>query len=222
MSSPTSGETIFRCQAGKVGLDAKVFYTAYLAQGGCHAIPDPAEYAYFLHRVADVLSCKPEGGVELVPDEVVIVGSGKLGYSLSKAKDFKKFDVLSGSDLDVAVVSERLFEVSLEDIRAMKMYYELNRGLVGKRVTQEVYDKIYLLRSVLDGFVPLDRVLPRMRYGARWSKARDAMAESLGGDLTSAHINFRLYKSRDHLRDYQMRSVDKAINSIRGTAGVHI
>lgn len=217
-----SGETIFRRQADKVGRDAEVFHTAYLVQGACHAIPDPAEYANFLHRAADVLSCKPDGGVDLVPDEVAIVGSGRLGYSLSERKFFKNFDVPAGSDLDVAVVSERLFEVSLEDVRAMKMYKRLNRHLVGQRVTQADYDKIYLLRSVLDGFVPLDSVLPRMRYGARWSKARDAMAESLGGELTNVPINFRLYKSRDHLRDYQMRSVEKAINSIEGTAGVHI
>ena len=42
------------------------------------------------------------------PNEVIIVGSGKLGFSIAPQKRFKHFNV--DSDVDVAIISEKLFD----------------------------------------------------------------------------------------------------------------
>lgn len=52
------------------------------------------------------------------PNHVIVVGSAKLGYSISPAKPLKPFD--SNSDLDLAVVDGRLFDKFWEQMHALR------------------------------------------------------------------------------------------------------
>ncbi len=204
----------FREQVQGVERDPQKFLTAYMLDGPCFAIPKMPKYSAFRHEVAEVLSPTSDLGCTILVEGVRVVGSGKLGYSLNPKQFFKPFDAANGSDLDVAIVSETLFEKSLEDLQAMKFHQELNRSLVGKPLSEAHFRQIYILRSILDGFVPLESVLTRMRYGQQWSKARDSLIQTLGSGYEDIEINFRLYKSSEHLRAYQLRSIERAITEL--------
>lgn len=52
------------------------------------------------------------------PNHVIVVGSTKLGYSISPAKPFKPFD--SESDLDLAVVDGQLFDQYWEEMHRLR------------------------------------------------------------------------------------------------------
>lgn len=64
-------------------------------------------------------------------NDVVIIGSGKLGFSLKTPK-FDKFDsryektgnVRDRSDLDIAIVNRRLYDVSVEQIFQLSKHYD--------------------------------------------------------------------------------------------------
>ena len=48
---------------------------------------------------------------------VLMVGSGKIGCSLAPKKNWKKFDEENDSDIDIALISSKLFECMWEKIR---------------------------------------------------------------------------------------------------------
>jgi hypothetical protein len=50
----------------------------------------------------------------LSPQEIIVVGSAKLGFSIAPQKLFKKFD--DDSDIDVVIISEELFEVYWKEL----------------------------------------------------------------------------------------------------------
>ncbi|WP_141759427.1 hypothetical protein [Corynebacterium sp. HMSC22B11] len=200
-----------------MGRDADKFITEYLFDGNCSAIEESATYTEFRHCAATALS--PEGSdTTLSPDDIKIVGSSKLGYSLNPSKDFREFKIEQGSDIDVAVFSDDLFQRSLADLRELRFYDRLNRKLIGQELDEDHYREIYILRSILYGFIPLDSILTRMSYGQQWSKARDELVSVLGPKLKSADINFRLYRSSEFLRSYQLRAVKKAITRLDSEA----
>lgn len=214
------GIDIFRQQINAADRDPDLFLTAHLMGGICHILPDEARYAALKHTVATTLSHPPHSGVhtskltQLTADSVLVVGSGKLGYSLNPRKDFSYFSIEAGSDLDIAIISNSLFEHSLDDIRQQKLYKVLNRSMLGKTITQEVYSQVYLLRSILYGFIPLDGILPSMSYGPTWSKATEKIVHELGPGFENVEVNFRLYRDISFLREYQYRAVSKAITRL--------
>lgn len=210
MSEFFSKKDLFREQINLVKGDPQKFITAYLLEGDCSVFPDGALYTEFRHRAATALSPDRQN-YSLAPEDIKVVGSGKLGYSLNPNKPFREFRVEEGSDLDVAVFSEQLFQQGLEDLHGLRFYDRLNRGLIGQKLSEEHYSDIYILRSVLDGFIPLESILTKMKFGQQWSKARDELVSVLGEGFEGIDINFRLYRSPRHLRTYQLRAVKKAI-----------
>lgn len=62
--------------------------------------------------------------------DVVIVGSGKLGFSLKPTVpgeglfEFKKFDEVKISDLDIAIVSSKLFDQEMENLYTHSGWYK--------------------------------------------------------------------------------------------------
>ena len=72
----------------------------HVASGGCY-ISDRNEYYALREAVAAHFS--------IHPNDVMVVGSGKLGFSISRTKHYRPF--AATSDIDVAVVSSSLFDV---------------------------------------------------------------------------------------------------------------
>lgn len=67
--------------------------------------------------------------------DIAIVGSGKLGFSIKPDKDepsyfpFKAFDAVKKSDLDIAIVSNRLFDSQLVKLYEYTGHYLGNINL---------------------------------------------------------------------------------------------
>lgn len=86
-------------------LDPKFVTQKYLMHGNCHVID---EISYF--ELKQEISKK----FEVHPNEILMVGSGKLGFSIAPRKRFRVFN--DESDIDVAIVSNYLFENVWEDL----------------------------------------------------------------------------------------------------------
>lgn len=86
--------------------------------------------------------------------EVLILGSGKLGYSYHKDS---KFSI--ESDIDVAIVNERLFEEFYMVIRDFQ--YSIQRGLVVLSLNEkQMYNEF--LKYMIKGWMRPDKLPPQI------------------------------------------------------------
>ena len=89
--------------------------------------------------------------------DIVIVGSGKLGFSLKPTVLdaglflFKKFDQEKKSDLDIAIVSSKLFDHQMENLYSHTTWYENFKG--SDRVD---FAKYFLKGRFVIRFLPKD------------------------------------------------------------------
>ncbi|OKH64022.1 hypothetical protein EB74_11420 [Mycobacterium sp. SWH-M5] len=169
--------------------DIEYFVTMRLFEGVPAIWPKTIDYVRWRHEVAKRLSVDPVS--------IQVVGSARLGYSLNPGKNFKRFD--KESDLDIAVVSADLFELTWRELRQLiNARPELNER------------KSYLRKLVFDECIALDVVLPQLSYGKDWAYCRDELIELLGGDLIDREVKYRLYRNHSALRDYQIKGVQMA------------
>lgn len=182
------GLALFANEFELLGREVEYFVTARLLDGTPSIWTNQVDYITWRHEVAEELRVDPA--------EVQLVGSAKLGYSLNPGKNFTRFH--EESDFDVAIISSALFEQAWAELRTV---FQSNT-LEGQ--------KTYLRKLVFDECVALDIVLPHLSFGKNWSKSREALVNSLGEEFASRTINYRLYRSHQALRTYQIRSVAAA------------
>jgi hypothetical protein len=129
---------------------------------------------------------------------ILMVGSGKTGCSLSPDKYFKKFDDGDeNSDIDIAIISSKLFDHLWGKIRteySIKYIYQ--------------YDQI--TSSIFRGFINehnfknIDEVRPD------WNTKIDDANKSLQKYLSIYHpINYRIYRSWEDLEAYHILGIKK-------------
>ena len=169
--------------------DIEFFVTARLFEGTPVIWSKNIEYVRWRHEIAKRLAVDPMG--------VQLIGSARLGYSLSPRKNFKLFD--ENSDLDIAVVSQEIFD---------RAWLELRNLITSRR--ELAPKERYLHRLVFEECIALDIVLPHLSFGHTWSLVRDEIADLLGDGLHSREINYRLYRNHRALREYQLVGVSTA------------
>jgi hypothetical protein len=76
----------------------------YIFNGGCHAIDD-AQYYELKHKICEHF--------EIEFNDIVLVGSGKLGFSIKPSRRYGDFN--DESDIDIALVSPLLFRKVWEE-----------------------------------------------------------------------------------------------------------
>lgn len=137
-----------------------------------------------------------------------IVGSAKTGFSLSPQKVLKPFHNQdkggSSSDIDIAIVSERLF---------LHFWNEL-RGTEG--IYNQFYYK-YLTGSIFRGYIN-DKNLQKID-GIReeWSDLVSPINVTLQDRLRFEHpITYRIYRSWEDLEEYQLIGIGKARSALEG------
>jgi predicted nucleotidyltransferase len=97
-------------------LDSRQLFRKYILSGAAHALTPDALYL-LREEVADHF------GVEF--NDVILVGSGKLGFSIKRSRRYLPFG--EDSDIDLAVVSPKLFQEVWEEVylhRASGQYWE--------------------------------------------------------------------------------------------------
>lgn len=131
-----------------------------------------------------------------------IVGSAKTGYSLSPKKLLKPFhDEIPGvpsSDIDIAIVSDRLFQSFWGELRKKKGLWN-----------QHYYGQ--LTESIFRGYINDKDLLkipgPRERLEGLVNPINMTLQDKLG----FVHpITYRIYRSWDDLEEYQLIGISKA------------
>ena len=137
----------------------------------------------------------------LHPNEVFVVGSAKLGFSVAPAKRFRPFR-RNKSDIDVALVSSRLFDQVSEDIFSYKQ----------KAGDWPKYKKFadYLFQGwIRPDMLPRSPIFP---FGKKWWD----FFQGLEDNRRYGDYKFRggLYKSYFFIENYQKNCVQQCIDSI--------
>jgi len=145
------------------------------------------------------------------PTSVVVVGSSKLGFSL-KAKSRKQgekgtrylpFD--AESDIDVAIVSSRLFDA----------YWDEVFSLSGSRAQWAmIADAKGFITELFSGWITPGELpkLPRFSNAKDWSNFFDKLSSERTCGLRT--IKARLYRSWERLEAYQARMVEECRNDL--------
>jgi hypothetical protein len=135
--------------------------------------------------------------LSLHPSAVVVVGSCRTGFTIKPSKRYAPFT--SASDIDVAVVSDLLFDVVWDDIF---MATQPNRDWVLSNKEGKL-----LGRDLFNGWITPDELppLPGLEHGRKWAEWFADMTRSRVCDRHK--IRGRLYRSWSRLEQYQSHYV---------------
>ncbi len=130
---------------------------------------------------------------------ILIVGSGKTGYSFSPQKALKKFDSDSNqeSDIDIAIISDKYFFE----------YWDLARKETSIRYTHYYND---ISSGVFNGFISKMTLeeIPEVRKN--FNERIRTTKKTLMQRANFQHpINFRIYRSWEDLEHYHIRGLRK-------------
>ncbi len=190
-----------------LSLDPKVFYLKHIVKSHNWYFSD------YLHFSSDDIIDKMDLFKEIVSKSLginfhslQIVGSAKTGYSLSPKKLFAPFHDETpdspSSDIDIAIVSERLFAEYWNKLRMSKVFYN-----------QFYYDRIS--KSIFRGYINDKDLLHFMDIRQEWEEMIGPINRSLQDHLGFAHpITYRLYRNWEDLEDYQLIGIKKARNEL--------
>lgn len=137
---------------------------------------------------------------------VQIVGSAKMGFSLSPQKLLRPFhDEVPGtpsSDIDIAIISDRLYQKFWSELRDIK-------GLWHR------YYYKHLTESIFRGYINEGDLQKISGISEEWDDLVRPINVLLQDELGFIHpITYRLYRSWDDLEEYQLIAISKAKNSL--------
>lgn len=176
--------------------DPNIIVQKYLLDGNSYffsEIEDSDEFT-FKKNLSDAL------GVHL--REIVIVGSGKLGFSVKPDKDepgyypFLKFDEKSKSDLDIAIVSPLLFDSQLRNI------YQFTGSYTKSEIWRNNTHRNGLAKYILKGWLKPDLVPQGYEISRKINEFRSNYKMKFGRD-----INIGIYKSWFYLENYHHNNI---------------
>lgn len=138
---------------------------------------------------------------------VQIVGSAKVGYSLSPEKLFTPFHDerpdKPSSDIDIAIISERLYQKFWNELRHVKKI----------RYMQAYYN--HLTESIFRGYINEKDLLKVQELRIEWEELTNPINVMLQDELGFVHpITYRVYRSWDDLEEYQIIGISKARRSL--------
>lgn len=181
------------------GLPPDLFASQYIFEATPHI---------FGEDFAGYVRWKTEIGarLDIDPRAICLVGSAVVGISLNPDKGLKPFD--DTSDVDVAVVSYRYFELAWHHLRRLRVQ-KLKMPVEALNVL-----KAHRERYIFDGTIATDSVLAFLPFASRWVPALSDM--SAIQPTEGREINARIYRDFESLREYQLRSVVRARASLEG------
>ncbi|MFA5385125.1 MAG: hypothetical protein WC364_10755 [Eubacteriales bacterium] len=130
-----------------------------------------------------------------------IVGSAKIGYSLSPRKPFKPFHEENGSssssDIDVAIISTQLFNKFWQRLRqTYKTQYIAN------------YERI--TSTIFQGYINETDITSISVIRSEWAELFSPITKGLQDELNIIHpITYRIYRSWEDLEQYQISGLIK-------------
>ena len=191
-------------------LEPKEFYMKHIVKSHNWYFSD------YLHVPQDEIVDKMDCFKEIVSStlginfhNVQIVGSAKMGYSLSPQKLFRPFhDEVPGmpsSDIDIAIISELLYQ----------RFWSRLRNVNGLWHNKYYYK--HLTESIFRGYINDSDLQKITGINEEWDDLVRPINVLLQDTLGFVHpITYRLYRSWDDLEDYQLIAISKAKNSLEG------
>jgi hypothetical protein len=176
-----------------VSLSVPLMVQKHITYGTAYAL-DQSAYFELKHKVAEQF--------KLHPSEVLIVGSGKLGFSIVATKRYRHFG--DTSDIDVVIISSNLFDEiwsAVFDYRLSGAYWP-NFGDFRR----------YLFR----GWMRPDKLPPERSFKRShewWEFFRELSNSQQFGPY---RISGALYKSWHYLESYQAQCIVECRREIEG------
>lgn len=134
-------------------------------------------------------------------NSVMMVGSGKIGYSLSPHKLFKPFNndekIRNISDLDFAIISSEIF----------MQYWSLFRKSY-KPIYKNTYTHIF--RDLYRGYINEHNITEIDGCRKIWNDKASQSRKQLFSDMyIKNEISYRIYRSWEDFEDYNLQSINK-------------
>lgn len=147
----------------------------------------------------DALRSTLGAALHLPADAMTVVGSGRIGFSLSPDKFGVPFS--TKSDLDVVVVSAELFDVAwLDLLRLGRKYFGLQKGV-------RSWIDSHREGHIFWGFILPDRLPGAVALSPTWFRIFRGLARLPA--LSGRDVTGRLYRTWDHVRVHQLHSLRK-------------
>ncbi len=181
---------------------AKQFYTEYIVKSSNWYFENilgksPEESI----NVADDVKLIISDGFKISFNSIMMVGSGKIGYSLSPKKLFKPFNndekVRKISDLDFAIISSNLFN---------EYWMKLRKSF--RPDYMEMYHHIY--QDLYRGYISERNILNVDGCRKEWNELSSISKKELSTKLfIKNEISFRLYRSWEDFEEYNLQNIKK-------------
>lgn len=140
-------------------------------------------------------------GLRIPPQDICVIGSARLGFSLSPPKFGTPFNQFS--DIDVCVVSNSLFDPSWLDI--------LKKGRKGPvALTPRTESSLRRHREdhyVYNGWMYPESILQVLNIGQVWLRTFNGLSRIT--EFATRSIGSRLYRTWDHARLYHRWSLGR-------------
>lgn len=128
-------------------------------------------------------------------NNIAIVGSAKIGFSLSPTKNYKLFD--DDSDIDLVIVSRQLFRQSWDAFLELSNRFHVP---FYNSVTSNIFRRFVFLKD------------PDIRndFFSSWVKKVDPCKKDIQTIFGIPHdINYRIYESWESVENYHINSLSK-------------
>lgn len=139
-------------------------------------------------------------------NNVVMVGSAKLGFSLSPEKFLKTFteEGETQSDIDIAIISPQLFD----------NFWSLFR--TAYNVTNKKYYK-YISRGIYRGYISDTDLLNVEECRKQWINRSNQATKRLQRKMYFKHeIHYRIYRDWKDLEEYHIQSIEQLKGELGG------
>lgn len=187
-----------------LALEPKEFYMKHIVKSHNWYFSD------YLHFSRDEIVDKMDSFKEIVSTmlsvnfhNVQIVGSAKVGFSLSPSKLFSPFHDecpdKPSSDIDIAIISEQLYKKFWDELRQAKRI----------RYKQTYYN--HLTESIFRGYINEKDLMEVDGMCHEWESLIRPINVELQDTLGFIHpITYRVYRSWEDLEEYQLIGISKA------------
>jgi hypothetical protein len=143
--------------------------------------------------------------LRLSSDAMTVIGSGRIGFSLSPEKYGEPFS--PKSDLDVVVVSAELFDIAWFDLlRLGRKYFSLQKAV-------QSWIDTHKESHIFWGFILPDRLPGAVGISPIWFRTFKGLARN--PSLAGRDVNGRLYRTWDHVHVHQLYTLRKIQQSLR-------
>lgn len=183
-------------------LDEKQFYIKYIVKTmnwyfSTYLELDDATMLETLDHFKEIISEK----LSVSFHSAHIVGSAKVGYSLSPRKPFRPFHEEEpgdpSSDIDVAIISDYLFNMFWQRLRAC---YK----------TQFIAKYQQVTSTIFQGYINEKDITSIKGIGQEWIDVFSPITRTLQDELNIIHpITYRVYRSWEDLEQYQISGLKK-------------